>query len=149
MDAVDASERARAEIEAGIALTKCKQCGCMRDTLESLQAAATAGLAAQAPTWLAQMAPIRYACLGCAHCYPAVALNALAEAGLVEGAGLACAFEVTDRRWPVVAGEYAAFCDGPSCPVAVSTLASWRGAARLVCASWGRPRRRTSGSTRS
>lgn len=126
MDAADAGKTARTEMTAGMALAKCQQCGCMRETLEALWDLASSApeLAEQATTWLGQMAPIRYPCLGCAHCYPAVALNALAEAGLVEGAGLACAFEVADQRWPIVAGEYAAFCDGPSCPVAVSTLAS-------------------------
>jgi hypothetical protein len=102
----------------------------MRETLETLQEVTSGGdenareLAIQAATWLGQMAPSRYACLGCAHCFPAVALNALAEAGLVEAAGLACAVEATDRSWPAVAGEYAVLCNGPDCPVAVSTLAS-------------------------
>jgi tetrahydromethanopterin S-methyltransferase subunit A len=126
MNAADALATARAELDAGMALTKCRQCGCMREAIESLRdpASGPPELAAHAVTWLGQLAPTRYACLGCAHCFPAVALNALAEAGLVGDAGLACAFEVADQRWPVVAGEYAAFCDGPACPVAVSTLAS-------------------------
>jgi tetrahydromethanopterin S-methyltransferase subunit A len=130
MNPTQATELAQAELQSAMELTKCHQCGCMRETLETLRAStpgvdsAARELAGQAETWLAQMAPIRYACLGCAHCYPAVALNALAETGLIDGAGLACAFEATDKSWPVVAGEYVALCNGSDCPVAVSTLAS-------------------------
>ena len=131
MGADDAHQIARAELQAGIDLTKCRQCGCMRETLETLRtSSASSGgtaeheLAEQASAWLALMMPIRYPCLGCEHCFPAVALNALSEAGVVDVAEPACAFEATDRRWPVVAGEYVATCSGAECPVAVSTLAS-------------------------
>jgi tetrahydromethanopterin S-methyltransferase subunit A len=130
MDLGEVRDRARAELAAGMDLTKCQQCGCMRETLETVQDSTSAAdpqtleLADQAATWLARMVPIRYACLGCDHCYPAEALNALVEAGLVDAARPACAFESTDRSWPVVAGEYVAGCSGADCPVAVSTLAS-------------------------
>jgi tetrahydromethanopterin S-methyltransferase subunit A len=131
MNPTPAIELARTELQSGMELTKCQQCGCMRETLEALQTNAasddseTRELAGEAETWLAQMAPIRYACLGCAHCNPAVALNALAETGLIDGAGPACGFEATtDKSWPVVAGEYATLCNASDCPVAVSTLAS-------------------------
>jgi tetrahydromethanopterin S-methyltransferase subunit A len=102
----------------------------MRETLEVLQAsipasdAETQGLADQASGWLERMSPIRYACLGCEHCFPAVALNAMAEASLIDASGLTCAFESTDANWPAVAGEYVATCSSPDCSVAVSTLAS-------------------------
>jgi tetrahydromethanopterin S-methyltransferase subunit A len=130
MDADEARQTARAQLQAGMDLTKCRQCGCMRDTLQALHASAAVGdaegdeLTAQATAWLAQMAPIRYACLGCEHCFPAVALNALAEVGVIDASGLGCVFEGTDQSWPVVAGEYVATCTGSDCPVAVSTLAS-------------------------
>ena len=127
----DAHLIARAELQAGMDLTKCRQCGCMRETLETLGTSSASSVGAaedklsdQASAWLGQMMPIRYACLGCEHCFPAVALNALAEAGVVDVAGPACAFEATDRRWPVIAGEYVATCSGAECQVAVSTLAS-------------------------
>jgi tetrahydromethanopterin S-methyltransferase subunit A len=104
MNPVQAGELARAELQAGIALTKCQQCGCMRETLETLRASTSTAdpdmreLAIQAATWVDQMAPVRYACLGCAHCYPAVALNALTESGLVDAAGVVCALEETKRE---------------------------------------------------
>jgi len=41
-------------------------------------------------------------------------------------------FEVKEKTWPPVAGEYFAFCDGPGCPVAVSTLASCELAERVA-----------------
>ena len=131
MGADNPHQIARAELQAGMDLTKCRQCGCMRETLETLRSssgssagAADDNLADQAAAWLTQMSSIRYACLGCEHCFPAVALNALSEAGVVDVTGPACAFEATDRSWPVVAGEYVATCSGVECPVAVSTLAS-------------------------
>ena len=129
-DIIEVCDSARLELQTGTELSKCQQCGCMRDTLQSLQELASSDqrpaqeLASTSATWLERMAPIRYACLGCTHCYPAVALNALAEASVLEAAGPSCAFEETNRSWPVVAGEYAAFCDNTDCPVAVSTLAS-------------------------
>jgi tetrahydromethanopterin S-methyltransferase subunit A len=77
---------------------------------------------------------IKYACLGCDYCFPAVAMNvfhkAFPEVG--ESQSLSCAFEVSEHSWPPVAGEYYAFCDGAGCPVAVSTLASTELAERLA-----------------
>ena len=119
---MDVYERALAELEDGMELVKCRQCGCMRGVLETLEA--VPDLAEQAATWLGQMAPVRYACLGCEHCFPAVASNALAEAQLIGAANLACSIEATDRGWPVAAGDYVVTCTGQDCPVAVSTLAS-------------------------
>ncbi|MBL8056917.1 MAG: hypothetical protein JNK29_09480, partial [Anaerolineales bacterium] len=73
-----------AEFEAGLAQTKCRQCGCMQGALTGLSAAlpslaAPGGLAERVAAWAALMQPVRYACLGCAHCYPAAGQNALAE----------------------------------------------------------------------
>ncbi len=128
MNAPEVRQRARAELAAGMDLAKCRQCGCMRETLETLRASAAGAegsdLAEQATAWLATMTPIRYACLGCEHCFPAVALNALTEDSLIEAPALTCAFEGSGQSWPVVAGEYVATCTGADCPVAVSTLAS-------------------------
>lgn len=78
------------------------------------------------------MEPIKYSCLGCAHCFPAVATNALGQA--FPEAALAqpgCAFEARTGVWPPVPGEYFASCNGQRCPVAVSTLASMEIAERL------------------
>ncbi|MBZ0278544.1 MAG: hypothetical protein K8I60_20520, partial [Anaerolineae bacterium] len=129
----DALQTVQAELAQGMALPKCRQCGCMQDGLDDLAATLpglpvqdTAGLRAQVDSWKEIMNPIRYTCLGCAHCFPAAALNSLhqafPEAAASQSCG--CAFEVNAQTWPPVPGEYAAFCEGEICPVAVSTLAS-------------------------
>jgi hypothetical protein len=59
----------------------------MSETLDAL--ADTRDLADQAATWMTQMAPIRYASLGCDHCHPSVALIVLTEDGLVDAPGVA------------------------------------------------------------
>jgi tetrahydromethanopterin S-methyltransferase subunit A len=129
----EAVEKIRAELAKGMGLSKCRRCGCMRETLEqlgailpALEAQKTAELSSQIAGWLQKMEPIRYACLGCTHCYPAVAMNVLLQAfpDRATSASPGCGFEVRPQTWPPVPGEYFSFCEGESCPVAVSTLAS-------------------------
>jgi tetrahydromethanopterin S-methyltransferase subunit A len=126
-------QKIRAELADGMNLPKCQQCGCMKDTLEqlagvlpSLKAQTAAPLVAEIRAWQQQMKPFKYACLGCAYCYPAVAMNVLhKEFPETEAvASSSCAFEVRPNTWPPVPGEYHEFCEGDTCPVAVSTLAS-------------------------
>lgn len=120
------------ELKEGIELAKCRRCGCMKETLEelrnslsSLQVEGSLDLAKNIEQWLIQMEPIKYACLGCEHCYPAVAINIFNQAfPEAESQALSCGFEGREQTWPPVPGEYFTFCDGPSCPVAVSTLGS-------------------------
>lgn len=127
-------ETIRSELQEGMSLAKCRRCGCMKETLEnigsslsSIHTEASFSLLQQIEAWLEQMEPIKYACLGCEYCFPAVAMNvfhqAVPEAAQVSSS-LSCGFDVREQTWPPVPGEYFAFCDGPSCPVAVSTLAS-------------------------
>lgn len=119
------------ELQAGISLTKCRKCGCMKETLENLKTTLstnldTSNLLGSTRDWLSQMEPIQYPCIGCAHCFPAVATNlinqAFPEASHFQSSG--CAFEVRENTVFPLAGEYFAFCHGEDCPVAVSTLAS-------------------------
>ncbi len=119
------------ELSKGMALPKCKKCGCMEETLEALASSLSyipsgTSLRREVEVWLEQMEPTKYTCLGCAHCFPAETMNALDRAfpGVQHVAQLSCSFEASDQSWPPVAGEYSAFCDGPTCPVAVSTLGS-------------------------
>jgi len=122
----------QSELQQGMTLAKCKQCGCMKETLESLcstlPSLQTEGsdLLKNVESWLKQMEPIKYACLGCEHCFSAAATNFLnqvfPEAALAQS--LSCGFEVREQTWPPVPGEYFALCDSSNCPVAVSTLAS-------------------------
>ena len=118
------------EIDKGIMLTKCQQCGCMRETLDnfSLLLPTIANdnareLLQHVSRWKAQTVPVKYACLGCAFCYPAVAQNAFAEAfpGLDQLAGLSCDFRSVEG-WPAVVGEY--FVVDAAAHIAVTTLAS-------------------------
>jgi len=121
----------RTELETGIALAKCQQCGCMEGALTNLTRALPA-LTTQDGSALAgalsaardKMRPVRYACLGCAHCYPAVAQNAFSRAfpALDLGPDLSCDFQAQGQEWPPVVGEY--FVLDKTAPVAVSTLAS-------------------------
>lgn len=126
-------EKIQAELQAGMDLAKCRKCGCMKETLEHIESAlstieteASSDLLKQIGSWLTQMEPIKYACLGCEYCFPAMAMNIFNQAfpEAAEAQPLGCAFVVREQTWPPVAGEYFAFCDGPGCPVAVSTLAS-------------------------
>jgi tetrahydromethanopterin S-methyltransferase subunit A len=132
MDAPDLIGQTQAELQAGMALAKCRKCGCMQETLVGIQTSlpslgstTAAEIATQAERWLSQMEPVQYACLGCTHCFPAVAMNSW-NAALPDGAPapLACGFEVQPQVWPAVPGEYVALCTGTECSVAVSTLGS-------------------------
>jgi tetrahydromethanopterin S-methyltransferase subunit A len=118
------------ELETGMALAQCRQCGCMREALDHLAAALPAlgaggalALAESVALWDRQMRPVQYACLGCATCYGANAQNAFAaafpDASL---APLACDFQVRPASWPSVMGEYLVV--DPTAHVAVSTLGS-------------------------
>ena len=121
----------RTELETGISLAKCQQCGCMEGALANLTRALPA-LPAKDSAMLAQtlsavrakMRPVQYACLGCTHCYPAVAQNPFGHAfpALDLGPDLSCEFRLQGPAWPPVVGEY--FVLDTTAPIAVSTLAS-------------------------
>ena len=124
------------ELCEGVALAKCRKCGCMKETLETLGrtlmdigARSENGLEQNISRWQSEMEPIKYACLGCKYCFPAVAMNAFNQAfpDATPNEQLSCAFEVKESRlagWPPVLGEYKVLCDGGDCPVAISTLGS-------------------------
>lgn len=124
-------EDIHSELAAGMALAKCRQCGCMAETLENLAAAFSAvgtdealAMAQTISTWREAMQPVKYSCLGCEHCYPAVAQNGLTETlpHLELALDLSCDFRVREATWPPVVGEY--FVLDEDAPVAVSTLTS-------------------------
>lgn len=135
----DALQTIQQALTAGIQLSKCQQCGCMADTLNHLADVLpimdtndTRALAASVSVWRQHMRAVQYACLGCEHCYPAVASNALALAlpSLDQALTLRCEFQVQDTEWPAVVGEY--FVLDKAAAVAVSTLASVQLAEALV-----------------
>jgi tetrahydromethanopterin S-methyltransferase subunit A len=128
-----AIDKIKIELQKGMKLSKCKKCGCMKESLEAIQSFSfkeegLSDLMQEIGSWRKQMEQIKYACLGCEHCYPAIAMNIFTQefpdAAEKEIGG--CQFEIRDRTWPPVAGEYSSFCDGndSTCPVAVTTLAS-------------------------
>jgi tetrahydromethanopterin S-methyltransferase subunit A len=119
------------EIQAGIALAKCQQCGCMRETLDQinlalpgLPAAETEAFRSNILVWLAKMKPVHYECLGCDPCFAGSAQNAFSNAfPQVAGSfGLSCEIQENAGTWPPVVGEY--FVVDAYAPVAVVTLAS-------------------------
>lgn len=136
----DSIERVQSELETGMYLQKCRKCGCMKETLESLSSTLPLPVTKNFSTlleniqhWQSQMEPIAYSCLGCKLCYPAVAMNIFNEAfPEAKSISPSCTFEVRENTWTPVPGEYFAFCDGPNCPVAVSTLASVELAEKLA-----------------
>ena len=121
----------RHELESGVKLTKCQRCGCMENTLKQMAAVLptlgitdASALATSMTDALKKMRPIKYPCLGCEHCYPAVASNALSRAfsSLDPLIDVACDFQVNETQWPSVVGEYVVV--DKDAPVAISTLAS-------------------------
>lgn len=131
MDDRSELEFALREVKTGISLPKCQQCGCMRETLEhlgkslpTLPVDSSKALQFSLPGWVEKMKPIRYACLGCEHCYAGVAENAFSAAfpGTYNQIGLSCEIQTNSAGWPPVVGEYVVL--DPSAPVAVTTLAS-------------------------
>ncbi len=118
----------RTELEAGLAVSKCRKCGCMREALDALMtllpqtgAAETEPLAVRVADGSKQMQPIQYACLGCSPCYAAEAQNAFAAAFPAMGqAPLACDFQVQPKAWPAVPGEYSVL--DPDGRIAITTL---------------------------
>lgn len=131
MSPEEALQIIRTELDTGIKLTKCQQCGCMEDTLQQLAATLStigtedaSALAPRITEALTHIRPIQYPCLGCTHCYPAVASNALSRAfpaiDLIRD--VSCDFHVRENEWAPVVGEYVII--DKSVPVAVSTLAS-------------------------
>ncbi len=128
------------ELQKGMSLEKCKKCGCMKDTLENILSSLplhvtkeSLDLFEKIKEWLEKMEPIEYSCLGCKYCYPASAMNTFTEIFPEVSSRLSgCSFEIKENIWPSVPGEYFAFCEGKSCPVAVSTLASVELAERLA-----------------
>ena len=122
----------QSELKKGMSLAKCRKCGCMKETLENLRSSlhplqtnGSLDMLKNVESWIAQMEQIKYACLGCEHCFGAAAMNMFNEAfPETSKTQLSYSFEVGEQTWPPVPGEYFAFCDGRTCPVAVSTLAS-------------------------
>ncbi|MCL5020268.1 MAG: DUF4346 domain-containing protein, partial [Bacteroidetes bacterium] len=129
-------EKIESELREGMSLAKCRKCGCMKEALDALSKS-SAGLEGNPEAdfsnnisqWHSQMEPIKYTCLGCEYCYPAVALNEFSKAfpDAAPTDALSCAFDAKESAsggWPAVPGEYKVLCENGECPVAISTLGS-------------------------
>lgn len=102
---------------------KCGPCGCAHDAIDKMSDLPAPPELLQAARELgAARVEQRYACLGCAVCWPALALDAAAEAGLVSEEAVICPVEpaVPREGWPPLPGNYTML--RYSAPVAVCTL---------------------------
>ena len=132
-------EKIQEEFKEGMGLAKCRKCGCMKEALDNLQSflpklntKETKNLLENVNSWKREMESIKYSCLGCEYCFPAEATNIINETFPEQlDVQMSCGFEIRDKKWFPVTGEYFEFCEGESCPVAVSTLeAGFRRASR-------------------
>ena len=120
----------QSELQKGIGLKKCRKCSCMKDALEQFHSSSefkqVPNLSEDISDWLNRMIPIEYSCLGCKHCFPAVAANLFhkefPDSGSLQSAS--CGFELNEKSWPPVPGDYFVLCSDEACQVAVSTLSS-------------------------
>jgi tetrahydromethanopterin S-methyltransferase subunit A len=107
---------------------KCWTCGCLHHTLTAIEGALPAG---QRPPDLDEaihaarqrLEPVTYECLGCQVCYPALAINALAQGAAERVAHLeVCPTDTVEARqgWPPLPGAYMVL--RYQAPIAVCTL---------------------------
>lgn len=119
------------EIKSGIDLTKCQQCGCMRETLDQINQVLpqlppddVLIFTTEMPGWLAKMKATRYSCLGCDICFAGTAQNAFTSAypQVADSFGLSCEIQTNESAWPPIVGEYVVV--DAEAPIGVVTLAS-------------------------
>ena len=141
------------EIERGMALRKCRKCGCMKDALDTasraFESAEEPEIRELLPTiegYQSAMEPIAYDCIGCRKCWGADAVIQLASffeevvpgECLTDGAhGAKPVFAaVNDQRggsWPLHPGDY--IVGNPAGSVAICTLSSRELAPKLIAAA--------------
>lgn len=116
----------KSELLKAMAETKCHRCGCFQEAVRAfdnsaLLKAALPGLTEEA---IKLFEPVRYDCLGCEVCWPAVASNAAAELDPVLAEASHCATAEPESRegWPPLPGDYKVL--RFQAPVAVCTLNS-------------------------
>lgn len=117
----DALAEAVKQLGEATAAKKCWRCGCLHNSLKSLEEAMPEGerpeaLDAAIRAARGRLVPVQYECLGCEVCYPPLAMNAL-------GVGAeACPGEAATARegWPPLPGAYTVLRFGS--PVAIATL---------------------------
>lgn len=123
-----ARDDAAAQLLEAAAARKCWSCGCLHNTLSAIEGALPADqrspeLDAAMQAGRERLVPVRYDCLGCEVCYPALAVNALNKGGDGEPLDIpACPTEKPEERqgWPPFPGAYTVL--RYHAPVAVCTL---------------------------
>jgi tetrahydromethanopterin S-methyltransferase subunit A len=124
-------KKVHSEIQRGMKLSKCRKCGCMKGTLENLQASLpllkmkdAKELLKSVMQWQDQLEPLAYPCFGCKYCIPPEAMTILTtKYPVLASATLSsCEIKISDNSWPPVEGEFTVL--NRNAPVAVSTLAS-------------------------
>lgn len=116
------------QLREAVAAKKCWSCGCLHNTLIAIDRALPIDrrpgeLDAVLHDARERLAEVRYDCLGCTICYPAVAINALNRAEGEHSIELeACPTENVEERdgWPPLPGSYTVL--RYQAPVAVCTL---------------------------
>jgi tetrahydromethanopterin S-methyltransferase subunit A len=119
--------KAAAQLREAAAARKCWGCGCLHQAVAAIEQAMPeraerpadldAALCASRQTLI----PVKYDCLGCEVCYPAIALDDLQQAGvLVEPESCPTAPAETRDGWPPLPGNYVV--RRYRAPVAVCTL---------------------------
>lgn len=115
------------QLQLAIAAKKCHQCGCFQQTVDAFSHtdAGKGDLASLLTQASRVISAIKYDCLGCPDCYPAIAANAFAAIYPEQGESLdLCPTETPEQRvgWPPLPGDYSVL--RYRAPVAVCALNS-------------------------
>ncbi len=118
-------DEAVAQLRTAAAAKKCRPCGCFHGAIAAIEGTIPpqrrdSDLAQALATGRERLEPVRYDCLGCDVCFPAIAMNAL------EVGGESCPTVAMPERsgWPPLPGAYAVL--RFKAPVAVCTLTDER-----------------------
>ena len=115
----------REQLANAIAAKKCHPCGCFHSTVAALASSdLEPSLADDLAAARATFQPMKYDCLGCAECFPAIAANAVADVLAASGGLDLCPAGEPEERagWPPLAGDYHVI--RSAAPIAVCTLNS-------------------------
>lgn len=124
----DAVGEAVQQLREAAAAKRCWTCGCLKSSVEGIERALPeverpAELTAALREARERFAPVKYDCLGCAVCYPALAVNALSPTLAAHGVDLdECPADAVEERegWPPLPGTYTVL--RYLAPVAICTL---------------------------
>ncbi len=129
------NSEAIARLQEAVDAKKCWRCGCLHSSLAAINRAIpvdrqSPGLSEVMAKAQARLVPVQYDCLGCAVCFPPLAMNALR----IDDE--ACPSEKVEVRpgWPPLPGSYTV--SRYHAPIAVCTLTDEKLAATVAAQSW-------------